>query len=132
MTAKADLELGAAVQVMCFTYSNPDSINGPFGDLELAVDASGNTTGTMTLNLLFGLPSKAKLNLTGACQGDQTHTCKLKGSGYITKFGQKPQKIELDVKLTMDAGWQKGELAFSQAMPEVTGGLPTTRTVCHS
>lgn len=131
MAQEASLPTGSNVDVMCFSFSNPFSVNGPFGTFELWVDGE-DVQGRMTMTLLFGLPSNTFLNLTGTCTGTSSHVCTLDGTGYYLQFGQKPVKAELGMTISLDADWLAGELVFSQGVIDVTSGLPVIRQECKS
>ena len=131
MAQEASLQTGSNVDVMCFSFQNPFSVNGPFGTIELWVEGS-NVLGRMTLTLLFGLPSNTYLNLTGTCTGTSPHVCELDGKGYYLQFTHKPVKAELTMTQTMDADWSAGGLVFGQGVIGVTGGLPVKRQECKS
>jgi hypothetical protein len=131
MSQEASLQTSSNVDVMCFSFLNPFSVNGPFGTFELWVDGE-NVRGRMTMTLLFGLPSNTYLNLTGTCTGTDPHVCTLDGTGYYLQFGHKPVKAELGMTITLDADWSAGELAFTQGVIGVTGGLPVKRQECKS
>jgi hypothetical protein len=132
MSEEASLAAAGGVGVYCFTYSNPFSINGPFGDIKLVVPDSDDTVGDMTLNLLFGLPTKAWMALSGTCTGTSQHTCRLVGTGYSKQFGQAPIAIQMKMTLTMAPDWQSGTLVFEEGVMGVSGGLPVKRTDCQT
>lgn len=131
MSQEVTLATGQAVQVMCFNYHNPSSVNGPFGSIELWV-SGGDVVGLMVLTLLFGLPSNTYLALSGSCSGADPHVCQLQGKGYRTQLGHQPVKVELGLTLTMGADWAKGSLVFTQGVAGVAGGLPVMRVACKS
>ena len=124
------LTLGPEAFVHCMTYHNPNSINGPFGDIKIMTANDGEVSGCMTLNLLFGLPQKAVMNLSGTCSGESAHLCQMRAVGYVSQLGSPPRKISMEVTLTMDHSWIKGDLTLSQDMPETDGGLPVIGVPC--
>lgn len=116
---------------MCFSFQNPFSINGPFGTFQLWVDGT-NVLGRMTMTLLFGMPSSTILNLEGTSSGTDPIVCTLQGKGYYSQFGSSPIYAELGMTLTFASDWSKGELAFTEGVIGVTGGLPVQREQCTS
>jgi hypothetical protein len=131
MAQEVSLQTGDSVSVMCFSFQNPLSINGPFGTFQLWVDGA-NVLGRMTMTLLFGMPSSTILNLEGTASGTDPHVCTLTGKGYFSQFGSSPIHAELGMTITFASDWSKGELAFSQGVVGVTSGLPVQREACTS
>lgn len=131
MAQEVSLSTSEPVNVMCFTYQNPSSINGPFGTFELWVSGS-SVLGRMTLNLLFGLPSITNLNLEGTLSGTSPIVCKLQGKGYASQTGSSPVSADLGVTVTFASDWSTGELSFSSGVTGFPGGLPVQRVECQS
>jgi hypothetical protein len=121
-------QTGSPVDVMCFSFSNPFSINGPFGTFELWVDGE-SVGGRMTIKFLFGLPTNTYLNLSGTCGGVEQHDCTLQGTGYIVQVGQQPSKVGLGMKITLNESWSEGTLVFTQGVGKIDG-LTVTRQEC--
>lgn len=131
MAQEASLTTGELVNVMCFSFQNPFSINGPFGTFQLWVEG-GNVLGRMTLTLLFGLPSNTILNLEGTRSGTDPIVCNLQGKGYYAQFAHAPIYAELGMTVSFASDWSKGELVFTEGVIGVTGGLPVQREQCTS
>lgn len=129
MVQGTSLQAVGLVDVMCFSFSNPFSINGPFGTFELWVDGE-SVEGRMTITLLFGLPTNTYLNLSGTCSGVEQHESTLQGTGYIVQVGQRPSKVELGMKITLNESWSEGTLVFTQGVVGEIGGLTVTRQEC--
>lgn len=125
---------GDPVNVKCFTFQNPSSINGPFGSFQLWIDGS-NILGRMTIGTLFALGSTKLLNLEGTSSGTNSIVCTLQGKGFSTqRLNQfdKPLYAELGLTVTFASDWSTGSLIFSAATPEDFGGLPVTSVACPS
>jgi len=118
-----------SVNPMCFTFSNPLSINGPFGNFELWITDS-NVRGVMTLRLLFGLGATANLVLTGAVSGTNPIVCTLQGNGVVTRPGQPPSSVQVGMTVTFVPDWSTGTLVFSEGVIGVAGGLPVQKVDC--
>lgn len=129
MSEGIKLDLGGTVDVNCYSYYTPGSINLAMGDVEFVLLPGTEVVGYMTITILLGMPTTGKLFLDGTREGDQTITLNLMGKGYMTTFGQKPQSYETKITITMNADWQKGTLYFGEAVGE---GKPLERKVCHS
>jgi hypothetical protein len=112
-----------------FYFSNPMSINGPFGEFALG-SVPGNSTafGPFRCQLLFGMPVTIDLQTMGECQKTSTgYTYQLKGSGTLHQVGRPPEPYEMFIVVKLDANQQTGTLDFGSSMPEVFGGLPVQR-----
>ena len=103
-----------AANSQCFSFSNPDSINGPFGTLQLELPATnGNASGEVTYNTLFGTPMEIKVdNSIGRCDDNQDLICKMEGKGSFTSFGNPPEAVTMVMTLDLDSSRKKGFVSF--------------------
>lgn len=124
------LILGPEASVHCMTFRNPNSANGPFGEIKIVSANDAQITGCMTLILSLGLPQKAVMNLIGSCTGESAQLCQMQAVGYVSQLGNPPHKIQMEVTLTMDHSWMRGDVTFSQDLPDVVGGLPVIGVPC--
>lgn len=123
---------GDSVDVKCFTFSNPSSINGPSGSFQLWIDGS-SILGRMSIQTLFGLGSTTLLNLNGSLSGTDPIVCTLEGEGFITQGLNNLDKAlytEMELTVSFSSDWSQGNLVFSEALPEVGDGLPVTSVTC--
>ena len=118
-----------AANSQCFSFSNPDSINGPFGTLQLELPStSGDVSGEVTIDTLFGLGTETKLDTTGTCDDNQDLICKMEGKGYLTSIGNPPKPVTMAMTLDLDSSRDKGFISFKADLPETFGnGLPVTK-----
>jgi hypothetical protein len=121
------------VTVMCFTFHNPLSINGPFGTFQLWVE-DDNVHGRMTYQTLFGLGSTILLNLRGSRNNANPVIYTLEGVGVATQrldSFYKPVFVASGVTVHLDSSGSQGELIFTSAAPsELSGGLPVKSVTC--
>ena len=122
-----ELFSGEPVSVKCFTFYNPDSINGPFGNFQLWIGAT-DVSGRMTSQILFGLGATMTLNLSGQRSGTNPIVCTLDGEGIVSGIGQPTVSVEQPVSITFASDWSTGQLDFS-ASPSGSG-LPVTLVAC--
>ena len=129
MTQQSSFPPGEPVTVKCFSFYNPDSINGPFGTFQLWIESS-NVAGRMTIQVLFGLGATTTLNLTGTLAGTNPIVCTLQGEGFIMSFGEPTLSVSQGISLSFASDWSTGQLTFSDDGGGTGGGLPVTEVDC--
>jgi hypothetical protein len=127
MTLPTSFTTGDPVTVKCFSFQNPESINGPFGTFQLWIDGA-EVGGQMTITTLFGLGSTTLLNLTGTISGTNPIVCALEGEGVFFSPGQLPLAVDEPVSISFASDFSTGQLSFST--DPFPGGLPVTETNC--
>ena len=96
----------------CFSYSNPDSVNGPFGDIKLWLDGS-SVHGSMTVQLLFGLPSTSHLILEGTDSGSNPIICTMRGTGVSVSVDKTVRPVAVQVVVSFAAGEASGQVTIT-------------------
>lgn len=114
--------------VKCFSFYNPESINGPFGTFQLWIQSS-DVAGRMTSQVLFGLGATTMLNLTGTRSGTDPIVCTLSGEGILVALGQGTVAVEQPVTIDFASDWSSGNLYFSSTSGS-GGGFPVTEVAC--
>lgn len=114
MTQDLSFAAGDPVTVKCFSFTNPESINGPFGSFQLWIDGS-NVQGQMTIRTLFGLGSTTRLNLTGTLSGTSPIVCTLQGQGVSETPApeQSASSVDVGLQVSFAADWSTGQLTLS-------------------
>lgn len=125
MTEEPSFPTGEPVTVKCFSFENPDSINGPFGTFQLWIEGS-NVAGRMTIQILFGLGATTTLNLTGSLAGTNPIVCTLQGEGFVASLGQPTLSVSQAMSVSFASDWSTGQLSFSGS----GGGLPVLEVDC--
>jgi hypothetical protein len=122
------------IDYKCFYFSNPMSVNGPFGEFSLgSVPGNPAAFGPFTCQLLFGLPVKIELQTMGECQKTETgYVYQLKGTGTLQRVGHPCEPYEMYIVVTLDGNQQSGTVQFGASMPEVSGPLPVQRVNCST
>jgi hypothetical protein len=117
------------VDYKSFYYSNPSSVNGPFGQFSLgSVPGNQTTFGPFSLQLLFGLPVKVELQTMGECQKtDSGFSYTLKGTGTRQQIGHHSEPYEMYVVVKLDSSLQSGTVQFGDSLLDLYAPLPVHR-----
>jgi hypothetical protein len=99
---------GQPVSVKCFSFTNPYSINGPFGTFQLWVQDT-DVAGQMTMQTIFGMGTTTLLNLSGTLSGTDPIVCNLQSEG-ITRYNASNLTLAVEGPLTMSfsSDWTTG------------------------
>ena len=120
---------GEPVTVKCFSFYNPESINGPFGTFQLWIQ-SNDVAGRMTSQVLFGFGATTTLNLTGTRSDSDPIVCTLTGEGILVALGQSTVAVEQPMTINFASDWSSGELYFTSDGNTSGGGFPVTQVAC--
>jgi hypothetical protein len=100
-----------------YAFSNPSSINGPFGTFALAVSTNNQAHGTMTINTLWGMGTVTQLVYQGtsAFNGSTGYTTvTAKGVGTVSIFPNPPIHIAVDITIALAPGLAAGQVTVSR------------------
>ena len=123
MAQKASFTTGDPINVMCFDFKNPESVNEPSGNFMLWVDGS-NVQGQMTISEIFALGATTYLNLTGTLSGTNPILCTLQGVGVTLAPGQPAASVNTPVNLSFASDWSTGQFTS-------LGDLPVQKVDCQ-
>lgn len=133
MANEGNIANGDPVNVRCFTFSDPVSINGPSGNFQLWSEGN-KVLGRLTMQTLFGLGTITLLNLAGfSHQGKDSIVCALHGRGYTSQdLGhiRNPVAIQLAIQVTFSPDWSQGTLEITTGLPQPGSGLPVKLVTC--
>jgi len=100
-----------------YAFSNPDSINGPFGTMRITLSsgaAQETATGEININTLWGLGTVTNLSFNGTAgfNGSTGYTTVNADShGTITVRPNPPRYITAKVSISLQPGFQQGTLS---------------------
>lgn len=100
-----------------YAFSNPYSINGPFGTLKLTLSAgAGQETavGTVVINTLWGLGTVTNLSFNGPADFNGSTgytTISAEGHGTITIRPNPPKYITAQIDISLQSGFEEGVLS---------------------
>lgn len=120
---------GEPVTVKCFSFYNPESINGPFGTFQLWIEST-DVAGRMTIQVLFGLGATTTLNLTGTRAGTDPIVCTMEGEGVVNALGQPMLSVDQALSVSFASDWSTGELSFTSDAGGPGGGFPVQEIAC--
>jgi hypothetical protein len=109
-----------------YSFYNPESINGPFGGLEVALVAEAadqEAYGSVTIQTLFGLGSETKLQYSGKATFDGSTgyaTVRAMGRGILMAFPDPPRPVAAEIEFTLAPTRDSGTITvqgFLQALP---------------
>ena len=129
MTEELPFAPGRPVTVKCFSFYNPESINGPFGTFQLWIEDT-DVAGRMTVQVLFGFGATTTLNLSGTRSGTNPIVCTMRGDGFIVALGQPTVGVDQDLSISFASDWSKGELFFTSEAGTSGGGFPVQEIAC--
>ena len=104
-------EIGVTAQ---YAFHNPDSVNGPFGTMDLTISADGDASGTVQINTLFGLGSVTNLTFTGTADFNGSTgytTIDTVGHGTIIVRPNPPRHISAAIAISLEPGFQRGTMS---------------------
>lgn len=106
-----------------YSYSNPESINGPFGKFSLYIGDNLITGGNLEITTLFGLGTTIELVFVGECKfdaGTGYTSIRAQGVGHVNQFGHEPKAFVTTIKILLDPGMQDGSITVDDFLE----GLP--------
>lgn len=115
-TDLTQLATGAIAIQASYAFSNPYSINGPFGTLSLVLSAgTGQQTGagTVVINTLWGLGTVTNLGFNGPAgfNGSTGYTTiSAEGHGTITVRPDPPRYTTAQISISLQPGFEEGTL----------------------
>lgn len=110
-----------------YAFSNPYSINGPFGTLSLVLSAgaTGQETGTgsIVINTLWGMGSVTNLGFSGPAAFDGSTgytTITAEGHGTIAVRPNPPRYITAQISISLQPGFEEGTLSVEGFFTDFT------------
>ena len=106
-----------------YSFSNPDSINGPFGKFSLYTGDNLITGGNLEITTLFGIGTSIELVFVAEFKFDANTgytAIRGQGIGHINQFSHEPKAFVTTVKILLDAGMQDGSITvddFFEGLP---------------
>ncbi|MET0393982.1 MAG: hypothetical protein ABW019_12610 [Chitinophagaceae bacterium] len=100
-----------------YAFSNPYSINGPFGTLSLTISAGTSAetaVGQVIINTLWGLGTVTQLSINGPAtfNGSTGYTTiSAEGHGTITVRPDPPKYITAQLSISLQPGFESGILS---------------------
>jgi hypothetical protein len=109
-----------------YAFSNPYSINGPFGTMDLVISyGNGQETasGAIVISTLWGLGTITQLTFSGPAQfngstGYTTFTAE--GHGTITIRPNSPKAISTKISCSLKPGFEEGTLSVEGFFTDFT------------
>lgn len=99
------------VSIACFDYYNQDSINAPSGEISFVLLPGNQLSGTMTMNILWGLPKKGTLTIKSGTVSSDKLNYTFVAEGYLKQFDGPTTHIgPLNLELVLQSGGQEGVL----------------------
>lgn len=99
------------VQTQCYSYYNESSINAPSGKISLVLLPDSKLAGSMTMDILWGLPKQGTLTIQSGTWSVDPYTYRFTAEGYLVEFGGKKIHVgPLNLTLILDADGKKGVL----------------------
>lgn len=98
-----------------YAFNNPDSINGPFGTFHFVLTSTGDTSGNMVINTLFGLGSVTNLVYQGTSKWNPSTgytSVTAVGKGTITVRPNPPRPITAKIDMELEADFQHGTVSI--------------------
>lgn len=111
------LATGNVGVIVEYAFQNPDSINGPFGTMEIVIKENGGSesaSGEIKINTLWGLGSVTDLKFNGTAEFNPSTgytTVVARGQGTITVRPNPPRYIAADIKASLEPGFHEGTLS---------------------
>lgn len=116
-----------------YTFSNPYSINGPFGNFTVILSATGkeneHASGVINIYTLFGLGSTTHLIYSGKAEFNGSTgytTIQTTARGEITVRPNPPRHLTTEVTISLAPGFHEGEISI-----EGFGTFPCKATKIH-
>lgn len=101
-----------------YAFSNPYSINGPFGTLSLTISEGSNqetAVGQVVINTLWGLGTVTNLSFNGpaAFDGSTDYTSiSAEGHGTITVRPYPAKYLTAQISISLKSGFEEGTMSI--------------------
>jgi hypothetical protein len=115
--------------IVKYSFHNPESVNGPFGNYELSLFSNKTAYGEMEIDAVWELGTKTKLSLKGTYSyaennviinvlGHGTETITVFENGKLKTISR---QVELSIEITIFTNYLTGGVNFGDVLPGTFG-----------
>lgn len=99
-----------------YSFSNPDSINGPFGTVDIIISDSGMASGVLNIQTLFGMGSFTILHFANRLRYNGStgySSIQAQGTGTIVVRPNPARHITEEISISLAPDYENGTISVT-------------------